>query len=112
MAKFYGVVGYGESIENPTGSGIFVDEITEYSYYGDIVRDSRNLTKGENLNDNVTVSNSITIIADEYAFSHIFAIRYVSWAGALWTVTNVEVKSPRLTLSLGNIYNGPVSNPA
>lgn len=105
--KFYDVVGYGQSVENPPDSGVWEDQITEYSYYGDVIRNSRRLEPGENLNPNISVGNSISIVADEYAIEHFFAIRYIRWAGALWTVTNVEVKSPRLVLSLGSVYNGP-----
>jgi hypothetical protein len=107
MAKFYGEIGYGESVETPTGSGIFADEITEYPYYGDVIRNTRRLEAGEGLNDDLSVGNSISIVADEFAVAHIFAIRYIKWAGTLWTVTNVEVRSPRLILSLGSVYNGP-----
>lgn len=107
MAKFYGIIGYGQSAENPPNSGIWVDTIEEYSYYGDVVKNSRRLDKGENLNDNISVNNSISIVADPYAMEHFFAMRYVQWAGTLWTVTNVEVQSPRLILTLGGVYNGP-----
>ena len=111
MAKFYGELGYGESVEKPTGSGIYLDEITEVSYYGDVIRNSRRLVAGENLNDDISVGNSISIVADEYAIAHIFAIRYIKWAGVLWTVTTAEVRSPRLLLSLGELYNGPIYIP-
>lgn len=107
MARFYGEVGYANSLENPADSGIWVDNITEYSYYGDVTRNSRRLDKGENLNDNIVVNNSISILADEFAIDHFFNIRYVRWAGTVWTVTSVEVQSPRLILSLGSVYNGP-----
>jgi hypothetical protein len=46
-------------------------------------------------------------MADAYANEHFFAIRYVEWAGVLWTVSMVEVQSPRLLLRLGEVYNGP-----
>jgi hypothetical protein len=107
MARFFGEVGYGESIEDPSGSGVWVDEITEVHYYGDVIRDTRKLEPGENLNDNITVSNSISIVADEFAVNNFLKIKYIRWAGTLWTVSNVEVKSPRLILSLGSVYNGP-----
>ncbi len=107
MAKFYGPVGYGESTESESGSGIYIDVITEKSYYGDVIRNSRNLQPGENLTPDLSVSNYISIVADAYANNHFFAIRYVGWAGVLWTVTNVEVQSPRLLLTLGEVYNGP-----
>lgn len=107
MAKFYGVVGYGETVETPPGSGVWVDSISERSYYGDVTRNARSLQDGEYLNKEISVSNSISIVADAYAHDHIFAIRYVKWSGALWTVSEVEVQSPRLILRLGGVYNGP-----
>lgn len=107
MARFSGKVGYGESQENPSGSGIWVDLITEYSYFGDVIRNTRKMNEAEKLNNNISVGNSISIVADEYATKHFFAIRYVMWEGKAWTVSNVEVRSPRLILSLGEVYNGP-----
>jgi len=107
MARFYGEVGYGETVESPPDSGIWQDVITEYAYFGDVLRNTRSLESGENLNNDLSVGNSISIVADQHAIDHFFAIRYIRWAGALWTVTNVEVKSPRLILRLGSVYNGP-----
>lgn len=105
MAKFYGRVGYGETVE--TEPGVWVDTIVEHSYYGDVIRNTRQLQPGENLNQDLSVQNSISLLADAYANDHFFAIRYVEWAGALWTVSTVEVQSPRLLLRLGEVYNGP-----
>lgn len=107
MTKFYDVIGYGESVENPPGSGIWVDKITEFKYYGDVGRNIRRLDKGEGLNDDISVQNSISVLADEYAVKHFFAIRYIRWEGVYWTVQSVEVRAPRLILSLGSVYNGP-----
>jgi hypothetical protein len=104
MARFHGRVGYGESKE--TAPGVWSDEITERSYYGDVVRNARNLREGEQLNFDLSVQNSISIVADAYANDHFFAIRYVEWSGVLWTVTSVEVQSPRLLLRLGEVYSG------
>ncbi len=109
MARFHGEIGYGESVESPAGSGVWVDEITEYSYFGDVIRNTRKLESVDGLNDDIIVGNSISIVADEYAIDHFFKIKYVRWMGVLWTVTNVEVRSPRLILSLGSVYNGPTA---
>lgn len=107
MARFHGEVGYGDSVETFPGSGIWVDAITERPYFGDVIRNTRKLESGEHLNSDISVSNSISIVADQYANEHFFKIKYVRWAGVLWTVDSVEVKSPRLILSLGSVYNGP-----
>jgi hypothetical protein len=107
--KFYGEIGYGESVEDPQDSGVWSDEITEFKYYGDVIRNTRRIQEGQYLNDDLTVSNSISIVADAYANEHFFAIRYIKWQGTLWTVTEVEVQSPRLLLRLGGVYNGPTA---
>lgn len=105
MARFFGRVGYGENVE--TDPGVWADQIVEYSYYGDVIRNMRQLREGANLNNDLSVQNQISIVADQYANDHFFAIRYVEWAGILWKVSSVDVQSPRLLLSLGEVYNGP-----
>lgn len=110
MPKFFGKVGYGESVEKPEGSGIWVDDIREISYYGDVVRDTRNISPSESVNDDLTVGNSISIVADAFAFEHFFKMKYVEWSGVLWKVSEVEVQRPRLILRLGGVYNGPTAD--
>lgn len=109
MNRFYGKLGYGESQESPADSGVWVDVITEYPYYGDIIRNTRQLDRSDNLNDNVSVGNSISIIADEYAYQNFSDIRYVIWNGKPWTVSEIEVRAPRLILTLDKVYNGPMA---
>jgi hypothetical protein len=105
MAKFYGAIGFGESVE--TVPGVWEDLITEHKYYGDVVRNTLKVKEGEAINNDLSVGNSISIVANAYANEHFFAIRYIKWAGTLWTVSNVDVESPRLLLRLGGVYNGP-----
>jgi hypothetical protein len=107
MARFFGRVGYGIATESVTQPGVWADVITERSYTGDVVQNIRNLRTQDKVNPDLSVSNQISILADAYALGHFFAIRYVEWAGVLWTVDNVEVQSPRLLLRLGEVYNGP-----
>lgn len=105
MAKFFGAVGYAQgTVEKKPG--VWEDAIIEKQYFGDVIRNTRALEDADKVNMDITVGNSISIVADAYANDHFFAIRYVSWAGALWTVSNVEVQSPRLILRLGGVYNG------
>lgn len=105
MAKFYGQVGFAETVE--TRPGIWEEVITERNHYGDIVPNIRRLESGQSINDDVTVNNKISIMADPYACQHFFAMRYVRWMGILWKVSNVEVQYPRLMLTIGGVYNGP-----
>lgn len=105
MAKFSGMVGFAAPATE-TEPGVWEETITERTYFGDVVRNTRQLVQSEKVNFDLSVNNSISIVADPYASANIFAIRYVKWAGALWTVTDVEVQSPRLLLRLGGVYNG------
>jgi len=108
VARFRGAVGYADgTVETPSGSGIWVEQIVEFQYTGDVVRNNRKLEEAEKVNLDISVGNSISIVADAYANEHFFAIRYVQWSGTLWTVVNVDVQSPRLLLRLGGVYNGP-----
>jgi hypothetical protein len=106
MAKFFGEIGYAtSSVES--APGVWTEGITEVSYYGDVVRNSRRVQDTTTINDDITVQNSISIVADAFANENFMAIRYVKWMGSLWTVTEVELQAPRLLLRLGGVYNGP-----
>jgi hypothetical protein len=79
MAKFYGEIGYGATEQK--SPGVWDDVITEHTYRGDVIRNSRGLQEGEKVNDDISVDHSISIVADAYAREHFFAIRYVSGRG-------------------------------
>jgi hypothetical protein len=104
MAKFYGKVGYAETVE--TAPGVWTETVTERDYTGDVIKMSRRWQAGENLNDDLTVNNQISIVADPFAYQNFHAMRYVTWMGASWKITNVDVQSPRLLLTIGGVYNG------
>lgn len=105
MAKFFGEIGYGHSEE--ISPGVWDEIITEKQYFGDVIRNTRQLDDSDRVVPDISVGNSISIVADAYAGEHFFAMRYIKWAGALWSIDNVEVRSPRLILRLGGVYNGP-----
>lgn len=104
MARFSGEIGYMGLVE--TAPGVYEERYTEIHYYGDLIRASRQLAVGENLNDNVRVSNRISVVADPFALANFFDIRYVRWLGQRWKVSDVEIEHPRLILTLGGLFNG------
>lgn len=103
MNKFYGAIGYAETVE--TAPGVHEEQITERNYYGDVLRNNRQLQPSENLNDDINIANEISILADPYADNHFYAMRYAEFMGARWKITRVEVQHPRLKLTLGGLYN-------
>jgi len=106
MSKFCGRIGYSETKETFEGSGVWQETITEREYYGDVIQFYSKYSGADKLNDDITVNNKISIVADPYAFEHFGFMRYVIWGGVKWTVTNVEVQHPRLILTFGGVYNG------
>ena len=104
MAKFYGAIGFAESVE--TRPGVHMEQIVERKYFGDLIRNTRRLQSADQLNDNINIANEISIVADPYANEHFYEMRYIEFQGAKWKVYNVEVKFPRLILTVGGLYNG------
>lgn len=104
MAKFYGAIGYASTVE--TKPGVWEEQITERMYCSDLIRNTRRLESSGNLNDNVNVSNEVSIVADPYANENFHSMRYVKFMGTAWKITSVKVRYPRLILSVGGEYNG------
>lgn len=104
MAKFHGKVGY--VIPTKTAPGVYEEIVTEREYFGDIIKNTRGLQTANQVNDNVNISNEISIVADPYANENFHAIRYVEFMGSKWKVTNITVSFPRLVMAVGGLYNG------
>jgi hypothetical protein len=115
MAKFHGNIGFAlGTVESPAGSGVMKEQFIEKEYFGEMTRDSRQTRDGEKVNDDISVDMVLSIVADEYLNTHIFAMRYVWWRGETWKITNGDVEHPRVNLRLGGIYNGqkaPIADP-
>lgn len=106
MAKYAGLIGFAHVVK--TAPGVRSEKITERGpYYGNIKRESMALQKATNVNTDFRATHVVEIMADDdYVNENIFAIRFVEWAGAAWTVVDVTVQRPRLLLRLGGVYHG------
>lgn len=104
MAKFYGKIGYASTVE--TKPGVYEEQIVERSYYGDLIRNTRRLQSTDKVNDDINISNEISIVADPYATNNFHTMCYAVFMGTKWKISNVEVSYPRLILTLGGVYNG------
>ena len=104
MAKFFGEIGFAESKQ--TSPGVWEEVITTRQYYGDVLQSRIRWQANEHVNDDLSLDNRISILADEYAFSNFATMRYVEWGGAKWKVTSIEVSRPRIILTLGEVWNG------
>ena len=105
MAKFYGVIGY--AIQGETSPGVWEDEVIERKYRGDVLQNQNRWQTTEQVNDDFSIDNKLSIISDPFAYEHMQHIKYVYWMGAYWKVKKVEILRPRLIITIGGVYNGP-----
>lgn len=82
------------------------EQKTERQYSGELVKNTRRLESSGGVNDNINISNEVSIVADPYAYENFHAMRYIKFMGAKWKISNVEVRYPRLILTIGGVYNG------
>lgn len=103
MAKWYGAVGYRTTVE--VEPGYWEEQIIDRFYYGEIISNRWLIQNSGNINDNINISNTISIVADPFAIQKCSEIIYVEYAGTKWKVSSIEPQFPRLLLTLGGVYN-------
>ena len=105
MARWCGKVGY-VSEQTETSPGVWKDTIVERIYKGDAIKlSSRWSGSSDSVNDDITIDNQISIVADPFAYQNFTSMKYVEFMGAKWKITNIEVRRPRLILTIGGLYN-------
>lgn len=105
--KFVGTIGFWEG-DKEVSPGIYRPVIMEKPYVGDMPRNFRKFdSSSEKQNDDISISNQVTILADLYMRNNLSSIRYVAWNGQKLIVKNVTIDYPRVTLELGGVYSGP-----
>ena len=102
--KWYGKIGYALTEDN--GNGIWTLTMSWKQYYGDVQRYSRRIENGQSINDNLNIGNTISILADPYAFEHLGYMKCIEWMGGLWEISSIDISYPRMNLSIGGVYNG------
>ena len=109
MAKFHGNIGFAEQYES--APGVYKERIVEKSYKGEVLSAFFNARSGsETTNDELTINNRISIVANDYAFKNFQFMKFVVYMGTRWKITNVEPQYPRLILSMGGVYNAKSPN--
>lgn len=103
MARWYGTIGYAEVTE--TAPGVWTEAIVPREYYGDLNRNIRHISSNDKVNEDLSVNNELSIVSDPYAMENFHQMRYAEFMGIKWKVSSVEVRYPRLILSLGGVYN-------
>lgn len=103
MGKFHGNIGFSEQYE--ARPGVWSDRIVEKEYFGDTLSSSFINSSSSEVNDDLRLNNRISIISNTYAIENFQFMKYITYMGVKWTITNVEVQYPRLVLTIGGVYN-------
>ena len=103
MAKFHGAIGY--ALPGETAPGVWTDTIVEKTYRGDVILDQNRWQPGDKVNDDLDIDNSISIIADKYAYQNLGKMKYIIWEGSAWKIKSFRVNRPRIILQIGGVYN-------
>lgn len=104
MSKFHGIIGFISTYEKEPG--VWAEQKIEREYYGDVVRNIRKWVDNNQVNNDINVNNSISIIADSYAHENVYAMKYIHFGGAIWNINSIDIQWPRIILSIGGLYNG------
>lgn len=104
MAKFYGNIGFVKTVETTQDIWDTVEEPRPYC--GDLVRNQRRWENSGSVNEDLTISNEISIVADQFAYDNLNAMKWVEFMGSKWKINSVTVDYPRIVLTIGGVYNG------
>lgn len=105
MAKWSGKIGYIKPIE--IEKGLYDELATERMHYGDTISNRNKIQpSADSPNSNLTLSTSISIIADSFAVENLGYMKYVVVKGVKWGIVSVNDERPRFILTTGGIYNG------
>ena len=103
--RYSGMFGIAEQVE--TAPGVWDDVITERSYVGDVVQTTETLYGADQITPIYRTTTSISVVSDGVLKESYENIRYVVYAGVRWTVSSTVFDWPRMTLYMGERYNGP-----
>ena len=104
MAKFSGVIGFALSKEE--SPGVWIYDIQERRYRGDILTHQMRAQTTDKVNDDITIENSLSVVADAYALENFGYIKYIVWGHVAWKVQSITINHPRIVLAIGGVYNG------
>lgn len=105
--RFYGIIGYG--IPSEDDYGVVTNRIIERMHMGDIIKVVTRNEPAQQVNNNIRLNNSFSIVKDAFITENFQYIKYIVFNGARWEVSSatVDPDRPRINIEAGQVYNGP-----
>ena len=106
--KFSGMIGFElERVEDPNRPSVYGPRIVEKHYKGDVLnRTSRWQQSDIAVNDNLNVSNRISVVSNKFLDDNLSSMKYIVFKGVAWKINSITLQPPRLILEMGGVYNG------
>ena len=100
--KYYGEIGFEMPVDK--GHGVHAYEKVTKTCYGDVMRANID-TQSTEVNGDITVNNSISIISNPFITSNINYARYITFMGNKWKISSIDVcKFPRIIITIRGVY--------
>lgn len=102
--KYVGKIGFERQIE--TDPGIWVSRVEERTYFGDVIRNTRRYQDSDKMNDDLRISNQISVLADSFCLENAMCMKYITWMCQRFKIDSLDVNYPRIIITLGGVWNG------
>lgn len=103
--KWMGTVAYDEQVLSEVEPDVWESTPKTVQYFGDVLKNNKtNQGSDSSTNGDISVNNQISVLADPYLMNNFYKILWVTFGGAKWKVSSVDVQPPRLVLTLGSLY--------
>lgn len=104
MTKFAGLVGYATQEE--TVPGVWSPVEKPVMMKGDVISQSSSVQNDGKVNSDITLNHRVSLIGDAYAFENYYNLKWIEINGRKWEISSVELRRPRLIVTVGGLYNG------
>lgn len=102
--KFSGMIGFLQD-EVEVAPDVYKPQIIERPYKGDLLENRRRFSSNsEKQNDNIELSNRISILSDLYFQNNYHTIAYIKWNNVKWKCQSIDIGYHRVTLEIGGLY--------
>lgn len=105
--RFFGAIGYG--IPQEDEYGVVTNKIVEHMHMGDITKVISRNEPAQQVNDNIRLSNTFSIVIDPFIRENFQYIKYVVFNGVKWAASSIMIDPdrPRIIIDAGQVFNGP-----
>lgn len=85
--------------------GVFKPVLELKSYKFKVIREVRSTQESNNQNGSFNILSTIELYADLYLKNNWPSIAFVEWNGTKWRVKSITPDYPKISISLGGVYN-------